>query len=349
MSKDAQPTPYQNILAKTYEQRIPFTVHWELTYRCNLSCVHCYAGKNGAGAELTLKEVEDVLDQLVRAGCLFLVFTGGEIACRRDVMKILRLARERGFALRLMTNGTLLTQEMIETIGALEPLSVDISLYGMDPARHERITGVKGSWLKAVEAIKRCLSAGIPTAIKSVLMKYNAGEFSALRRFAADNGARFVFDYMLVPSDDGSAKMAEHGLSEDDLYAFLSANMPRERPAKRVAAADRARARPLCGAGSNALAISPFGDVFPCLAFRQSIGTLKSQRLRRILAAPVLDKFRKARYNALETCARCGLLPFCNRCSGVAWAECGDAFGAPGSACMAARAMKRAWETPAAS
>lgn len=346
--------PYQRILEKTHEERIPFTAHWELTYRCNLACLHCYATDRKREGELSASEAETILDQLAEANCLFLCFTGGEILCRTDLIEILRAARSRGFAIRLLTNGSLLTAKLADEIAGIAPLSVEISLYAMTPGLHDRITGVKGSHAKTMAAIRLCLERGMNVAVKSILLKYNVAEYKALADFAREANARFVFDYMLSPADNGERLMEKHGLSENELYEFFMAQLPRPARGKpiepsRSAFQTRGATKPelsdpVCGEGCNTFAITPFGDVLPCLAIRQSVGNLRERPFKEIWRNPALDKIRNARYHDLKECRDCSLLAFCQRCSGVALAECGTLFGRSESACAAARALKRAIE-----
>jgi len=332
--------PYQRVLQKTFDHRIPFTAHWELTYRCNLSCLHCYATNRTGGKELTTNEVRNGLDQLARMGCLFLALTGGEVFCRSDLLEILTYAKQRSFALYLFTNGTMLTPDAADAIAAIEPVSVDISLYAVTPEIHDRITTVRGSHEKTVKALRLCRNKGLNVTIKSPLLRYNIDEFERLRSFANDIGARFVFDFLLVPADDGSRPMQEHGLSEQELRRFIAANVQHPE----VAPEAPHESAYLCGAGSNAICITPTGDVLPCLAIREPVGNLRQQRLAEIWKSPLLDKLRNSRYRSLVDCRGCEDASYCSRCAGVAHAECGNILGRQDSACVVARATKEAVE-----
>ena len=332
--------PYQRILQITYDKKIPFSAHWELTYRCNLSCVHCYATDRDIDNELGTDEVIAGLDQLARMSCLFLTFTGGEILCRSDLLKILAHARKNGFALHLFTNGTMFTPEIADRIADVEPVSVEMSLYSVVPEIHDKITTITGSQKKTLEAIRLCKDRGLNVAVKSPLLKYNISGFDDLRAFAQDIGARFVFDFLLVPADDGSRPMQRHGLSEEQIRDFLTANMGD--PADRPTAPDDSA--PLCGAGSNTVCITPTGDVLPCLAIRDPVGNLRRQSLEEIWNSPDLDNLRNSRYCNIVDCRGCEYAGYCSRCAGVAYAECGNLLGRQDSACVIARAMKEAVE-----
>jgi len=144
------PDRYEAIVRKTLDKCIPFKVDWEITYRCNLRCAHCYqTGTSGDKAsgdkELTTEEIYSALDELADLACLYLTLTGGEILLRDDFFDIAKYARKKEFAIRLFTNGTLIDEKIADKIKILSPLSVEISLYGMDRLVHEDITKIPGS------------------------------------------------------------------------------------------------------------------------------------------------------------------------------------------------------------
>ena len=338
MSKTEPLNPYQAILRKAHEKRIPLSAHWELTYACNLSCVHCYATAPRREEELGLPEIGRILDELAGAGCLFLTFTGGEVFCRPDILSVLAAARQRNFAIRLLTNGTLVTQEIAERLAGLNLLRVDISLYAVDPETHDRITGVPGSQAASASAVRLCRAAGIPVAVKTVFLKQNMDEFDALKRWAREEGTEFVFDYLLMRADDGSSPMDRHGLSDEEIRDFVTAHATagREPPG----APDPAD--PVCGAGSSTLAISPCGDVFPCLGYREVVGNLRREPLATVWRAPLLDRLHNARYDDYAQCRDCGKAAFCSRCPGWTRAECGRPFERSAVFCMAAEAAMKA-------
>ncbi len=337
--KPAQrPDPYQIIMQKTFEKKIPFIAHWELTYRCNLSCRHCYANTR-THDELTLLEIEDILEQLAHMNCLFLTFTGGEVFCRNDIASILKSAQKRNFAIRLFTNGTLITPEHADSLAEAGLLSVEISLYSMEADIHDMITNTPGSHNKTITAIKLCRERNINTTIKSPLLKYNVSEYRKLKQFAENIGAKFVFDFVLVPTDSGSTPMKQHGLSEKQIFEFILANAV---PGQNPPGTHIDTASPVCGAGSNTICINPQGDVFPCLAVRKSAGNLRNDRLAQIWKSPALDKLRVSRYCDLLDCCSCDMQSYCPRCPGAALAECGNLLGKYESACSVARATKKA-------
>jgi MoaA/NifB/PqqE/SkfB family radical SAM enzyme len=104
-------------------KKIPFSCHFDLTYRCNLNCVHCYLVK----------------EDRPELGTLYLSFSGGEIFTREDFFEIAEYARKLHFALRLLTNGTLIDEESADRVAALNPDLVAISIYSATPEIHDEI------------------------------------------------------------------------------------------------------------------------------------------------------------------------------------------------------------------
>src|SRR6058998_2074459 len=90
----------------------------ELTYGCNLHCVHCYTDcynrPDLIKRELSYAEVTRILDQLAAEGCLWVCFTGGEIFMRKDFLDIYAYAKQKGFLITLFTNGTLFTEALAD-------------------------------------------------------------------------------------------------------------------------------------------------------------------------------------------------------------------------------------------
>ena len=330
---------YQAILDKAFDRRIPLNAQVELTYRCNQTCLHCYATTRNLTNELSTAEVEDVFRQLADLNCLFLSLTGGEIFCRSDALPLAWSAKGMNFALSIFTNGTLLNEDVAAELADIEPLSVEISLYAMNPSIHDGITRVPGSHEKTLKAIRLCRRLGLNTAIKTPLLAVNVSEYSALASFALSIGSRFVFDFILDPTDDGSRPMQLHGLTEDQIYKFIRTNAP---PAPSQPVSGPVPTDTLCGAGSSAVCITPIGDILPCLAIRQPAGNIRTRSLREIWTSPNLDRMRNLRYGMLKDCATCEYLPYCSRCSGIALAECGNIAGKCECSCLVARATKRA-------
>jgi len=327
--------PYARIVEKTMDRLIPFTVHWELTYHCNLRCPHCYIVPQKSRRELSFQQISSILDLLKESGTLYVIFSGGEILTRRDFFDIACYAREKGFALRLLTNGTLIDERIADRLKNLHPLSVEISLYGSSPSTHDRVTGCPGSFERSLKALGLLRERSIRTVAKSLMMKQNAGEFQSIKQLALELGSRFLYDTVIIPRVDGSMEPCRNRLNGEELYRLLYPEVQEKK-----ADADFQDYDLSCTAGLNALSISPYGDVYPCMAFKESGGNLTVNSLFEIQHSPIFSKIRSITLSDLPECKGCTLVPYCNRCPALAWLETGDLIGPSHADCVMARAIK---------
>lgn len=334
-----QANPYEKVLRKVWDQHVPFITLWELTYKCNLKCVHCYTVTDHEKRELTLEECRPILDQLAAEGCLFIIFTGGEILLRSDFFDIAQYARQKGFAIRLFTNGTLITPEVADRIQELQPIHVAISVYGATPDTHEAVTLVAGSFEKSLNALRLLRERGVRTVVKCPLMKNTIDEFDQAEMLAEDLGAEFTYDITIVPKNDGSKVSLAYRLTEDGLRQVFGKKLeqrPRNRPS------DDSH---LCGAGLNSLTINPYGEVFPCVQFRIKAGDLRQKHLHDIWrGSEIFLALRSTTFSDLSICSSCDLAPYCVSCPGVALLEDGDWLGPSSIACREARIRKEVLE-----
>ena len=317
---------YDHIYIKTIRQNIPLNADIELTYKCNLKCLHCYHIKESHGLpEMTFSQVTSVLDQLAEMGCLFITFTGGEVFLREDIFDVFEYARGKEFAFRVLTNGTLLDDEKISRLTGLNPLSVEISLYSIDAMIHEKMTGVKGSYEKTIYAIKKLRKNNITVKIKGPVTDMNFAGFIKLKEEAARMGCSTVFYPSVAPRLDRSRDTLSLNVSVGrlrELYKLSRDNINK-------VAQDRKRNghEPLCTAGLNTMHISPDGDVYPCLMLRHKCGNISSEPVAEIWNSDGFKKIRKTTVSDLKYCSDCGISVYCNRCSGLAELETGDWLG----------------------
>jgi MoaA/NifB/PqqE/SkfB family radical SAM enzyme len=172
------------------------TANWEITRACNLHCIHCYNNSgNTLCEELSLDEAKSIVDQLADFGVIRICIGGGEPLLRNDILELLDYITRRRIGIVLSTNGTLLTSDVIATLGALRPrVNLKVSLDGANSETHDRFRGARGCFEKAINSIRMLVNAGIPTGINTVISKFNLVEIPAI----LDLGFRLGVDYMVV-------------------------------------------------------------------------------------------------------------------------------------------------------
>jgi len=330
---------YRQIIAKTAKQHHLFSVHWELTYRCNLKCTHCYVVKPGDPGfeaprpELSTEECKDIIDQLAEENALNITFSGGEPLIRSDFFEIARYARHRHFAIRIMTNGTLITPPVAEELATLYPVRVEMSVYGACAETHDGITLVPGSFERTMRAFQFLGKHGVGTELKTPLMKESIGQFKGIRALAGELGAVFRYNITITPKDNGCRSPLRHRLSDDDLLDLFRQELDPEiwRPVGIEPSSH------ICNMGLNVITIDPYGDVFPCVQIKMPAGNLREQSLRKIWRESlVLQRIRNVTCSDLQACLTCKFRQSCVYCPGLAFLEEGDLLKPPLVVCREA-------------
>ena len=334
----SQPTlSYGEIEQKAAQKNIPLYAHLELTNKCNLKCVHCYLPHGSHKKELTTAEIKQVIDQLAELGTLYLSLTGGEIFCHPAFFYIAEYARNKGFALRLFTNATLITPDVAKQIQELCPLFIEISLYGMSPEIHDTITQAPGSHSCTIGAIHLLKDKGINLLIKTPVIKQNFSEVEAVKKFTDDIKAIFRADPVISPKLDGATDPLDLRIDDDQLlWLFQEINNDWK---LNLPAPDA----PLCNAGKGLIAINPYGEVFPCLRITKKAGDIKKQPLNQIWGnSDIMKNIRELSLTKLKDCSTCTDINYCNPCPGLALLEHGDLQQPAEECCRQARARKLA-------
>ena len=343
------PTPVMDrLIRRTVERHIPLNVHFDLTYRCNERCIHCYLDHEDRG-EMATPEILGILDQLAEAGTLFLTISGGEIFLRRDLFEILEYSRQLGFDLSLKTNALLIDAARARRLRQLGVRRIQISIYSADPAVHDAITKVKGSLDRSLAAIRFLKAQGLQVKIACPLMKQNLASFHNVLRLAEDLSVPYVIDMTITPKMDGDTSILSLRTSASELLPILQSRGCSERssgpdmpssaglPMGSVVSSgmeSSAYEDLTCSAGHNSCYISPYGDVFPCVQMPIPTGNLRTRTFQEIWnKSSEMKRVRAIRESQLEICSSCEIRQFCERCPGLAMMEGGDLMGPYERAC----------------
>jgi radical SAM protein with 4Fe4S-binding SPASM domain len=225
----------------------PYVVSWNLTYRCNLACEHCYLDAGGTppplqraesarrgprllGAEnfadrseLGTDECFRVIDEIAAFApeCLT-ILTGGEPLLRRDILDIVRRATERELWVVVGTNGVLITENVARRLAEAGARGLSLSLDALDPDRHDRFRMVRGAWQNTVEGAQILNRTGLPFIVQTTAGSHNAGELDAIADFAHDRLAAKVWNlYFLVPTGRGQFVSDMTPAQYDEVLASL--------------------------------------------------------------------------------------------------------------------------------
>ena len=249
----------------------PICLTWELTYACNLACVHCLSSSGRRDPrELTTDECKAVVDELERLQVFYVNIGGGEPTVRRDFWELLDYSTAHGVGVKFSTNGSRITTQAAARLAASDYVDVQISIDGASAEVNDAVRGA-GSHATAMRAMERLADAGFgPFKLSVVVTRQNAAQLDDLQAIADRYGAQLRLT-RLRPSGRGADVwdelhptaaqqrhvydwLLEHGeaVLTGDSFFHLSAY---------------GQALPglkLCGAGRVVCLIDPVGDVYAC-------------------------------------------------------------------------------------
>lgn len=197
------------------EDKRPVVV-WNVTRKCNLKCVHCYAQatEEFTADELSTDEGKALIDDLADFGAPVLLFSGGEPLVRKDLPELAAHAVEKGMRAVISTNGTLIVPSVARTLKSIGLSYVGISLDGMQGI-NDQFRGVPGAYEKALEGIRNCQAAGIKVGLRFTINKFNVQDIPAIFDLLEEMDIPRVCFYHLVYAGRGST-MVEEDLSLPD-------------------------------------------------------------------------------------------------------------------------------------
>lgn len=329
---------FLELFSKSEEKMIPIVGLLELTYKCNLKCLHCYIIDDYQEKELSAGQIKEILSQLAEAGCLILTITGGEPLLRNDFWEIAAFARDLGFALVLKTNATLISREAAKQLKELNFYRIDISLYGVSNDVHDGITNNKNSYQKTRVAIEYLIEEGLTVQLNVFLMKKNQLELLEIIKQSREMGTGLSFDYTISPKNDGSTGPLIQQLSEKELIRVMEVL-----ESEKIDVTSCPQIAPnsnICAIGRRTFSITPYGNVYPCLQYPQEAGNLLKDDFATIWReSKLLNKIRKWKLEDLHICSSCRDIDYCLPCLGLAYLE-GDPLGSYSGSCLAARARR---------
>lgn len=313
---------------------IPFAITFETTHTCNERCIHCYMDRNISA--LSFQEIKRILEKIALEGCLFVSFTGGEFLTRKDSVEIIECASGMNFVIDILSNGTLINQDIAKTFVKHSVRRVQISLYGATKKTHDSITSLPGSFEKTLKGIEYLKKEGIKVEIAFPLMNVNFKERYLVKDLVESMECLLSPSHIITARNNGSKDTFSLRINDRQLLDFLkdkklsklyAGRKPFQTHQFYFGFADLNDAAP-CYSGFNSCAITPSGKVLPCNQLLYETGDLKMENFSTIWrSSPQFKYLRSLTIRDLPKCSGCELLKFCARCPGLAMLEGGDLLG----------------------
>ncbi|KYK33290.1 MAG: hypothetical protein AYK19_14180 [Theionarchaea archaeon DG-70-1] len=293
-----------------------------VTNACNLRCIHCHLSSGTPlENELTTEEICNIISEVKELGVKEIVISGGEPFCRKDILEILEYVRNRCERVTLLTNGTLITEEIAEKLSNLK-LAIQVSLDGASKDTQDFIRG-KDSYEKTLKGLQNLVAHNANVRVAMTIMKRNMDEIQEMADLVKNLGVKYLHfptlqvkgrakEYepvvRLEDEDMVAAVMEMHRLSQaGDIIITVERNIQEE--------LDTLGQKDLCGAGSSLVSVAADGNVYPCAGLHEGefcAGNIREKSLKEIWKeSEVFKKLRQLSVLDIEKCSSCELKFIC--------------------------------------
>ncbi|RCX12211.1 radical SAM protein with 4Fe4S-binding SPASM domain [Anaerobacterium chartisolvens] len=276
------------------EMRPLSVIFFNITRRCNLRCPYCYYDSVAVKDET----YEDELDSetwIELAGRIAeinpkakIMISGGEPLIRPDAVSIIEnIAQRHNVEVKLITNGTLFTDEIIERLSRVKKFSIQVSIDSMIPELNDK-TREKGSLDKSMDTVRKLKAAGIDFVISSTVTSINIDNIRGFRDYCIKNGYGFRSSIFTLSGDLSKSNNDWLGLTSEQYFDACTYALEDFKP-------DTTMGHPVvpgvrrygCGMGYGQMDISPDGSVFPCSHLNKPqflIGNIKTSSIQQLIA-----------------------------------------------------------------
>ncbi|MBD5556804.1 MAG: radical SAM protein [Roseburia sp.] len=296
------------------------SIHIEIANECNERCVHCYIPH-----EFKCKIIDaDLFYRIVEEGrsmnIINVTISGGEPLLHKDFLGFLSRCRELDLSVNVLTNLTLLSDDIVSEMKKNPLLSVQTSLYSMDPLVHDSITKVNGSFEKTKDSLLKLISAGIPVQISCPIMKQNKNSFVDVINWGNANNIAVSVDYVIFAAYDHSNSNLVNRLSLEEVETAFDKQLTKEyahslneisKEKSLLTAKD-----PICTICRYYFCVSAEGDVFPCVGWQTNkMGNLNEKTIKEIWeSSKKVQKLRQIKRDSFPKCVECKDRGYCTVC-----------------------------------
>lgn len=295
----------------------------ELTSQCNERCLHCYIPTLKRERGIDQDFFKSILRQAAELQLISLSLSGGEPMLHPRFTRLLEMASDFDFSLRILSNLTLLDDARLRAMVKARVGLVSVSVYSLVSEVHDAVTQRRGSLAKTLAAIDRVRESGIAVSVNTPLLTTNRDSVGDVMRWAREQGMSIVTDCTIMARYDHSSDNLKYRLTRSDVRIALQQIVDADPDYLRGIRKDGADARrklepdrPVCGVGISTISVVANGNVNPCAGWQgEVLGNLYEQSLAEIWrSSPRLAWLRSLRMGDLPECLSCADSAFCAIC-----------------------------------
>lgn len=297
------------------------SIHIEVANECNERCVHCYIPHEYKTQMINPELFFRLIEEAREMNMINVTLSGGEPLLHKDFICFLRKCRELDLSVNVLSNLTLLTDEIAIEMKKNPLLSVQVSIYSMDASIHDSITKVKGSFERTKSALMKLKELNIPLQISCPVMKQNLDSFTDVIAFGKENNIAVAVNHVIFGSYDHTNSNLENRLSldevelafdkqsSDDDYMGALCDLAKEK--LKLTKQDS-----ICTICQYYICVSAEGNAFPCAGWQDKIiGNLNILSLREICEnSKEMKALKQIKWSDFPKCIECEDRGYCTVC-----------------------------------
>ena len=212
------------ITFKSRDNRYLLQVLLELSPICNFTCPFCYVRKtpkellDQGKSILRFSYWKDILDQLFDMGVMYVGFTGGECMLHPDFVEIYEYAAQKGFFLSMITNGSCLTDRILDAFKKYSPVKISITIYGGSETTYQKVCGNGDYFNRVMTNLHRLSEAKIPFSLQMTVSRDNVRDIPKVYEFGKRFNVHLSFGHTLIACERCTKEIQEANRASDDEY-----------------------------------------------------------------------------------------------------------------------------------
>jgi radical SAM protein with 4Fe4S-binding SPASM domain len=297
-------------------------LHIEITSKCNERCIHCYIPHENKIHTMSSSLFYDILYQCKEMNVLHLTLSGGEPLLHKEFIPFIKKCNEYNFSVNILTNLTLLTNEIVDEMKNNPLLSVQTSLYSMNANIHDEITTVAGSFDKTKKAILKLRENNIPLQISCPIMKKNLNSYKEVIDWGNSLNINVGTDYVIIAKYNHATQNLSNRLDFNDIKNLIEQNIL-ESPQYIMGIENELERKKdvkpndyICSVCHSSICISEIGMVYPCAGWQGYVlGDINQTSLSNIWDNSSKVHFlRNLKRSNFHKCLQCQEKDFCTMC-----------------------------------
>ena len=332
---------YNELSSFFHKHPTPQNLHIDLTSACTERCVHCYIPEY-KNQFLPFEKVCRILDEYRGMNGLRVTFSGGEPMLHPHFCDILRYARKCDLMIYILSNLTLMNDEIAETLAEVNIHYLQTSVYSMIPAVHETITRRFGSYAETMRGIGLMRKYNIPLKINTPVMMENYESWRTVKDFCADQNYKFMSNASLTGRTNHDNSNLDHALTADRMECYLR-NCQDCDPWNKSVRKDAEE--PICNILEQKINVDSLGNYYPCDGCHGLVlGNCDKMTLSEVWNGKIAGKLRALKQKDFGECFVCSDREFCKICPTNNFNETGDIFKHLQRRCVLAKLKHKIYE-----